>query len=210
MRGLTEKQSDILNFIEEFQDRSGMPPTVQEIADHFDVKSSTIFAHLRALQRKNQLARSSKARSISLTRQRSSIARMPMGIWTVPLLGRVCAGNPAECLEFREGEIILPVGFAGMTDHEGMFALKIQGESMRDLGIFEGDVVIVAPLEGPARPGDIVVAVVQGGEATVKSYFPQINGNIELRPANTDYKTQIYPREEVQLQGRVVALQRHY
>ena len=210
MRGLTEKQREILNFIEDFQDRAGMPPTVQEIADHFKVKSSTIFAHLRALQRKNQLERSSKARSISLTRQRMPLSRMPSGIWTIPLLGRVSAGVPAESLEYMEAEWRIPAGFAGRTSPEKLFALRIQGESMRDLGMFEGDVVIVAPVENTLRPGDIVVALVQGGETTVKSYFPAAGDTVELRPANPAYLPQYYAADQVKIQGRVIALQRKY
>ncbi len=209
MHGLTDKQRDILNFIEDFQDKAGMPPTVQEIADHFDVKSSTIFAHLRALQRKNQLARSSKARSISLMRQRTPSAKLPQGIWTIPLLGRVSAGEPAESLEFMESEVKIPVGFAGQNNAAKLYALRIQGESMRDLGMFEGDIVVVAPVEMP-RPGDIVVALVQGGETTVKSYFPINSTTIELRPANPQYQPQFHLKDQIKIQGRVVALIRNY
>ncbi|MGE4564016.1 MAG: transcriptional repressor LexA [Victivallaceae bacterium] len=209
MRGLTEKQREILNFIEIFQERAGMPPTVQEIADNFNVKSSTIFAHLRALQRKNQLARSSKARSISLTHQRTPAAKLPPGIWTIPLLGRVSAGEPAESLEYMEAELPIPAGFAGCTSPAKLYALRIQGESMRDLGIFDGDIVIVTPVEN-VRPGDIVVALVQGGETTVKSYFPINATTIELRPANSEYQPQFHHKDQVRIQGRVLSLIRHY
>ncbi len=210
MHGLTEKQQNILNFIEDFFEANGMPPTVQEIADHTGVKSSTVFAHLRALQRKNQLSRSSKARSIALANPRLALSKLPAGIWTVPLLGRVCAGEPAESVAHPEGTVTIPAGLGGCTDPARTFALKIQGESMRDLGMLEGDVVIVQMLDAPPRPGDIVVAVVPGGECTVKSYYPRDAGTLELRPANPDYHVQIHPVDQVRFQGRVVALQRTY
>ena len=134
MKGLTDKQKAILDFIEDFQEQNGMPPTVQEIADRFSVKSSTIFAYLRALQRKNQLERSAKARSIVLRNTRTPMHRLPSGIWKLPLLGRVSAGEPAESLQYKEGEFCIPANTCGLTRREGAYALRVQGESMRDLG----------------------------------------------------------------------------
>ncbi len=210
MRGLTEKQVAILNFIEDFREEHGVPPTVQEIADNIGVKGSTVFAHLRALQRKKQISRSSKARSIALTNPRMTLSRMPGGIWTIPLLGRISAGEPAESIEDRESTYTVPAGIGGCTESGKLFALKVQGESMRDLGIMEGDTVIVKPLDAPPRPGDIVVAVVPGGECTVKSFFPRDSESIELRPANPEYRVQIHKMDQVKLQGKVIALQREY
>lgn len=209
MQLLTEKQIRILDFIEDFQERAGMSPTVQEIADHFELKTSTVFAHLRALQRKKQLARSSKARSIVISRRRTTGKHAP-GIWTIPLLGRVSAGVPADSVEYREGEVeILSSLLPGATP-EAFFALRIQGESMRDLGILDGDVVIVEQLSGAPKAGEVVVAVIDGGETTVKSFYPAAAGQIELRPANPDFQPQFHPGDRVRLQGRVVALQRRY
>lgn len=210
MKGITEKQQRILDFINEFREANGIPPTVQEIADNIGVKGSTAFAHLRALQRKNQIARSSKARSIALTHPRITMAQLPHGIWTIPLLGCISAGEPAESVAMRGEEYRIPAGFGGCASEEGLFALRVQGESMRDLGIMDGDVVIVKPLDAPPRPGDIVAAVVPGGECTVKSYYPHDAHSIELRPANPDYHVQIHPVDQVRLQGKVIALQRQY
>ena len=102
MKTLTEKQKNILEFIEEFLDREGMAPTVYEIADNFNIKTSTVFAHLRALQRKKQLSRSSKARSISLMSRMRGARGVPHGALMIPLLGRVNAGAPAESLEYKD------------------------------------------------------------------------------------------------------------
>ena len=207
MKALTEKQKNILDFIEDFQEREGMAPTVYEIAENFNIKTSTVFAHLRALQRKKQLTRSSKARSISLSRMRNQ-TKLFTGIFNIPLLGRVNAGLPAESLEYKEGEVFVAAETLGEIAQERLFALRIQGESMRELGIFEDDIVIVEQMT-EARPGDIVVALVNN-DVTVKSYFPLRGGRVELRPANAEFSTQVYPASQVKIQGKVVALQRVY
>ncbi len=207
MKNLTQKQKDILDFIEEFLLTENMAPTVYEIAEHFQLKTSTVFAHLRALQRKNELTRSAKARSISLTRMRET-ARSVVRTWLIPLLGRVNAGLPSESLEFREAEIpVIPN--PGYGDPKHLFALRIQGESMRDIGILDGDIVLVSQQLVP-RSGDVVVALLQSGEATVKSFHPLLHGELELRPANPAFSTQRYQAGEVIIQGKVVALQREF
>lgn len=206
MKGLTEKQRYMLDFIENFQEKEGMSPTVYEIAEQFKIKTSTVFAHIRALQRKNFLVRSSKARSISLTKPKRKPRHMSF-VLPVPLLGRINAGLPAESIENAEGEVFCDASLAG-DDPKKLFALKIQGESMRDAGMLEGDTVIVKQ-DAPLKSGSIVVALVNN-ETTVKSYYPKENSQIELRPANPDFKPQIYPAEQVKIQGVVLALQRKF
>jgi repressor LexA len=211
MKSLTEKQKAMLEFIEDFQDRESMAPTVYEIAEHFGVKTSTVFAHLKALERKNQLQRSSKARSINLQnrKQRNTVPHMSIAM-PIPLLGRINAGEPAESREEIIGEIIVAQTLLAKfnASPEDVFALRVSGESMRDLGICEDDILIIKRTDN-VRPGDIVVALV-GGDVTVKSYFPLRNGMLELRPANCDFRTQIYKAEEVSVQGRVISLQRQF
>ncbi len=206
MKGLTDKQRQMLDFIESFQEKENMSPTVYEIADHFDIKTSTVFAHIRALQRKGFLVRSSKARSIALTKPRRKPKHMSF-VLPIPLLGRINAGMPADNLEYKEGEVYCDPAVLGGEDLKKIFALKVHGESMRDLGILDGDVVIVKQSEH-VKSGSVAVALV-GGETTVKSYFPS-ESQVELRPANPDYKTQVYPLGQVDVQGVVIALQRQY
>lgn len=206
MKGLTDKQRNMLDFIENFQDKEGMSPTVYEIADYFRIKTSTVFAHIRALQRKSFLVRSSKARSISLTKPKRRPKHMSF-VLPIPLLGRINAGLPVESLEHKESEIFCDPALLGGTDTKKIFALRIQGESMRDLGIMDGDIVIVKQ-EDSIKAGSIVVALVNS-ETTVKSYYPH-GSKIELRPANPDFKTQVYPSDHVQIQGQVIALQRKF
>ena len=208
MKDLTEKQKDILDFIDDFLDREGMAPTVYEIADHFGIKTSTVFAHLKALQRKNQLSRSSKARSISLRkRPQPKVPHMSFGL-SIPLLGRINAGMPADSPVVAEEEFFVGGKLAELAKDEKLFALRVSGESMRDLGILDGDIVIVE-INAKVKAGDVVVALVDN-ETTVKSYYPQSSGKIELRPANKDFKVQVYAADAVTIQGKVVALQREF
>ena len=205
MKDLTEKQRKVLDFIENFQEQEGMAPTVAEISEHFGIKSSTAFAHLKALERKKELSRSSKARSINLINNGSPI-RLFSGALIIPLIGRVNAGMPSESAEYKEADICIDKSMLNKSDAENLFALRINGESMRDLGMLDGDIIIVEK-NAALRTGDVVVALVQN-EVTVKSYFPKPGGIIELHPANKDYKIQTYHADEVAVQGKVIFLQR--
>ncbi len=205
MIGITEKQQAILNFIENFMEDSGMAPSVYEIAESFDIKPPTVFAHLRALQRKNMLTRTSQARSISLNRQRKTQQKRPMHMsfmLSIPLLGRINAGLPSDSMEYKEGEVLCDAKIIGEQNTDKAFALKVHGESMRDMGILADDIVIVKQVED-VKSGDVVVAA-----TTIKSFYPADNGMVELRPANDDFTSQFYPAEQIHIQGTVVALQR--
>ena len=203
MKGLTDKQRQMLDFIAVFMRREGMAPTVYEIADQFGIRAATAFAHLRALQRKGAIKRSSKARSLALTGPArrpgpatpavSAAAADPNPFLSVPMLGRIAAGAPMPAEE-QAGEILrfdpslLPRGAA----RQKLFALRVTGESMRDLGILDGDLVL-ARQTTEARSGDLVVALVGGTETTVKTLVLHPRGVVELRPANPDYPPQRYP-----------------
>ncbi len=207
MKGLTVKQQEILDFLDQFSRHQGMAPTVYEIADHFKIKPATAFAHLRALQRKGYVDRSSKARSLTLLKSKSP-RHMSLTL-SIPVLGRISAGTPLLAEENRETTIqfdpsLLPRGTGG---HQ-LFGLRINGESMRDLGILDGDVVIVKHVQ-TASIGDLVAALVEGVETTVKSLYIHDN-QVELRPANPQFESQYYPPDQVQIQGVVVALHRTY
>lgn len=206
MKELTDKQRSVLDFIENFQEREGMAPTVAEISEHFGIKSSTAFAHLKALERKKELSRSSKARSINLTNTAGNSLRLFSGALIIPLLGRVNAGMPSDNQEYKEDDICISKSMLHTQNPDNLFALRINGESMRDLGMFDGDIIVVEK-NVPIRKGDIVVALVNN-EVTVKSYYPQSNGIIELHPANKDYQIQKYPAQDVAIQGKVIFLQR--
>ncbi len=206
MKGLTEKQQEILDFISEFSHREGMAPTVSEISDHFSIKAATAFAHLRALQRKGYVNRSSKARSLALT-QAEKPRHFALTL-SVPVLGRISAGIPFMAEQHVERHVqIDPRTLPARVSNCRLFALQVSGESMRDMGILDGDLVIAKATE-EAEIGDIIVAMVDN-ETTVKSLYLS-NNQWELRPANSDYKSRFVPLEQLNIQGVVVALQRVY
>jgi len=205
MLALTDKQQRILAYLEDFHRLQGLPPTVYEVAEHFAIKPSTAFAHLRALQRKGYLRRTSKARSLTLLK-RPSPPPEPAPLLAIPLLGRISAGLPLlseqqidETVHFDPS--LLPPAIANRP----LFALRINGESMRDAGIRDGD-LIVARHQPTAEPGQIVIALVDG-ESTIKYYYPA-HGRIELRPANPAFASRYCAPGEVQLQGVMAALLR--
>ena len=132
--------------------------------------------------------------------------RLFSGALIIPLIGRVNAGMPSDNTEMKEDDIYIDKNLLHSSNAENLFALRIQGESMRDLGMFDGDIIVVEK-NANVRPGDIVVALVNN-EVTVKSFFPQKNNIIELHPANPDFKIQSYPAHEVNIQGKVIFLQR--
>lgn len=207
MRGLTDKQRAMLDFIEEFIDEEGMAPTVYEISDRFNIKTSTVFAHIQALQRKGHLTRSTKARSISLQNKKKTPKHMSF-ILPIPLLGRINAGMPVIAEEYIEGEVFCDKNFIKVNDPAKLFALTIHGESMRDLGILDGDIVIVKQAD-TAKSGDVVAALIDD-ETTVKTIYFKDGKTIELKPANPDFKSQFYPTDKISIQGVIVGLQRKY
>lgn len=203
MRQLTEKQQRVLDFIQDFQEQEGMSPTVDEIAQHFKISGTSAFAHLRALQRKGHIERSSKARSLSLKRRSATPRHLSLTL-SVPILGRISAGLPLLSEGAVEESVVLdPALLPTGCPKEGLFALRVNGESMRDAGIQDQD-LLIARQESKPTPGDIVIALVDG-ETTVKSFYPD-KKQIELRPANPDFSPQFYPADEVTIQGKAVAV----
>ena len=206
MKGLTSKQQDILDFIAEFAHREGMAPTIFEISEHCQIKSATAFAHIRALQRKGYVNRSSKARSLSLVNA-AKPTHFSLTL-SIPVLGRISAGAPLLSEQHIERQIHFdPASLPRSAGGHNLFALQVQGESMRDLGILDGDIIVAKQTE-TASLGDIVVAMVDG-ETTVKSLYLK-EGKWELRPANPDFKSRFYPLNELTIQGIVIALQRTF
>ena len=206
MKGLTDKQKEILDFVSEFSRREGMAPTIFEISERFKIKSATAFAHVRALQRKGFVNRSSKARSLTLS-QEDKPRHFSLTL-SVPVLGRISAGAPLFSEEHIERRLqIDPKTLPSKIGGQKLFALQVQGESMRDLGILDGD-LLIAKQTDEASIGDIVVAMIDG-ETTVKSLYLN-NDQWELRPANKDYKSRFVPLDQLTIQGVIIGLQRTY
>ncbi len=194
---LTTMQRRMLEAIRAFARRHGMPPTVRELGEAFGLKSSTVFAHLRALERKGYLRRSpGKARGLRLTEEPPRRG--------IPLLGRVPAGPLDLAVELQGDSIQIDPDFFGEGE---LFALRVRGESMIEAGILDGDTVIVTRAE-EARDGEIVVALV-GDEATVKRLrrWPDA---VVLEPANPRFEPLVYRQgdPEPRIIGRVVGVLR--
>ena len=177
MKGLTEKQRNILNFIEDFMEVNIMAPTVYEIAEHFKIKTSTVFAHLRSLQKKNYMTRSSKARSINLTRPRSK-NRRPSGICTIPMYEK--NGSRGNRPLYYDSAVL-----KNIFDFRKLFAVRVPDGSMTEAGILDGDLAVVEQ-SSTAQDGQIIVAVIDDA-ITLKRYYKE-SSRIRLQPENPDFQ----------------------
>jgi len=204
---LTARQQEIWQFLVDYVDRHGYPPTVREIGEEVGLASpSTVHAHLANLERAGFLKRDpTKPRALELTGLRRQDARPAQETATrgLPLLGEIAAGAPLLAEDHVEEYIALPEQLvAGGAD----FILRVKGDSMIDAGILDGDLVVVRR-QTTAMNGDIVVALAGDDEtaddATVKRYFRE-NGRIRLQPENTTMEP-IYARH-VQILGKVVGV----
>ncbi len=199
MRSGGEKQQKILDFIRSEIETKGYPPSVREICAAVGLRStSSVHMHLTQLEKKGLIRRdATKPRALELLDSPLSKAR------TVPLVGKVTAGQPILAIENIEDQLIIPNDLASMDTE--LFALRVQGESMIEAGILDGDIVIVHSQER-AENGDIVVALI-GDEATLKRIYYE-NGHVRLQPENHTMAPIIIPRAEVR--GKVVALVRRF
>jgi repressor LexA len=189
---LSRRQEDILHFIQRHTEVKGYPPTVREIGEAVNLRSSsTVHGHLKALQSGGHIMREAA---------RTRAIRMPNHSPTVqvPLIGRVAAGQPILAEENVEDTFRLPVDLAGGEDS---FMLRVKGDSMIEDGIIDGDLVIVRP-QHTAQDGDRVVALMED-EATVKRFYRE-NNRVRLQPANSTLEP-IYT-DDVTILGRVVGL----
>jgi len=203
---LTDRQRDILAFIERTVDQRGYPPSVREIGTAVGLASpSTVHSHLHTLQRHGYLRRDpSKPRAIEVTADTASgttAERRPTR--HVPLVGDVAAGTGVLAQEQVEELMPMPADFCG--DGE-LFMLRVRGDSMIDAGILDGDYV-VAKVQEKVANGDIVVAGIPGDEATVKTYT-RSGSKVTLLPANERLSPMEFPADEVQVFGRVVTVMR--
>jgi repressor LexA len=199
---LTKRQQEIFDFIKRYTAEFGYPPTVRDIGKAVGLaSSSTVHAHLANLERIGMLRRDpTKPRAIELFDRAAAGVRAIISPG-LPLVGQVAAGAPIVAEENIEEYIQTPE-FAG--GHAGSYLLRVRGESMKDVGILEGDLVVVKP-QDTAEDGEIVVALV-GEEATVKRFFRE-RDHIRLQPENSEMEPII--ATDVQVLGRVVGLMRN-
>jgi repressor LexA len=198
---LTKRQQEIFDFIKRYSDVNGYPPTVRDIGKAVGLaSSSTVHAHLANLERIGLLRRDpTKPRAIELL-DRAAAGVRGLVRSGLPLVGQVAAGQPILAEENIEEYVATPAAAGG---EEGEFLLRVRGQSMKNVGILDGDLVVVRP-QDTATDGEIVVALV-GDEATVKRFFQEPD-HIRLQPEN-DTMDPIRERD-VRIVGRVVGLMR--
>ncbi len=232
MSMLTKKQLDLLDFINKRLQRDGVPPSFDEMKDALDLRSkSGIHRLITALEERGFIRRlAHRARAIEIVKLPESLGgdatagftpkviegdkvappetAMPVGssAFDVPLMGKIAAGVPIEAISHVSNQVSVPGGMiAGTGEH---YALEVKGDSMINAGINDGDVVVIRETS-TADNGDIVVALVDDHEATLKTY--RRNGSsIALEAANPAYETRVFRDDQVKVQGRLVGLIRTY
>jgi len=244
---LTRKQYDLLMFIHERMNSTGVPPSFEEMKDALDLKSkSGIHRLITALEERGFIRRlPNRARALEVLRLPDSVVargeappprrfspavidgpgRVPsrdgatpfprrptlrpvtpsVEVVDVPMMGRIAAGVPIEAIQQQSHAVHMPADVLGQGEH---FALEVRGDSMVDAGIHDGDTVIIRKTD-KAETGDIVVALIDDEEATLKRLRKRGN-TVALEAANPQYETRIFGPDRVRIQGRLVALLRQY
>jgi|SRR5690349_11544273 repressor LexA len=231
---LTRKQYELLRFINERLKEAGVPPSFDEMKDALDLRSkSGIHRLITALEERGFIRRlPNRARAIeviklpelaasgngrrgftpsviegTLGRRGGSPSAEDSGERpvAVPVMGRIAAGTPIEALQTRSHTISVPPDMLGSGEH---YALEVRGDSMVDAGILDGDMALIQRND-TANTGDIVVALIDEEEATLKR-FRRRGASIALEPANTAYEVRILPPNRVRIQGKLIGLYRKY
>lgn len=201
---LTEKQIRVLRYFRDFRRERGIAPTLDEAAAALGVSKITIHEHLKQLTRKGAIYRDrAKARAVAILHDPDAAETPTLNLPTLPLLGRIAAGRPIEALEDREDVSLAELVPTG----DSMYLLRVRGKSMIEDHIDDGDLVVVERRE-TANDGDIVVAILEDEEATLKRFYRERNGLIRLQPANSSLEP-IYVNS-VQIRGVVRGVIRRF
>ncbi len=236
---LTRKQYELLRFIDQRLKEAGVPPSFDEMKDALDLRSkSGIHRLITALEERGFIRRlPNRARAIEVIKLPELNTAAPTGgrrgftpsviegnlgksrsapvpaaseddggrTISVPVMGRIAAGTPIEALQTRSHSISVPQDMLGNGEH---YALEVRGDSMQDAGILDGDMALIVKSDS-ADTGDIVVALIDDEEATLKR-FRRRGASIALEPANTAYEVRILPPNRVRIQGKLTGLYRRY
>ena len=205
---VTKRQKQVLDFVAGFVENNGYSPSYEEIARGLDLASlATVHKHIATLEAKQYLKRGfNQSRSLDLgpkyiqeqRRHRQEAAS------EIPVMGRIAAGSPVEAIEHRE-----TVRFADFLGSPDIFALEVRGESMIEDHICSGDLVLVQKT-GEARDGDIVVALIEGSETTLKRFYRETGDKVRLQPANAALEPIFVDSKDLEIQGKVLAVLRKY
>lgn len=202
---LTKRQREVLDYVTQFIELYGYAPSYREIATHFSYGSvATVAEHIESLVNKGMLQKGdNEARSIQLVKADDLDISASVGL---PILGLVAAGQPIETLGTHHETLEVPPFMVGRRNS---YVLQVKGQSMVDEGINSGDYVVVQEKEVPSN-GDMVIALINGGEATLKRYFKE-KGHIRLQPSNAAMEPIIIEAgTPIQIQGIVIGLIRKY
>lgn len=221
---LTPKQQELLSFIQNRLEEGGVSPSFEEMKEALDLRSkSGIHRLINALEERGFIRRlPNRARALEVLKLPDAMHRVPKAVAPpkpqlvakppiaandvieIPLHGRIAAGVPIEAME-GQNMLSVPAALLGAGDH---YALEVSGDSMVDAGILDGDFALIQRTE-VAREGQIVVALIEDSEATLK-YFHRQGPKVRLDPANSAYEAQVYDPQQVRIQGKLAGLLRRY
>lgn len=204
---LTPRQKELLDFLTGFIETNGYSPSYEEIAAGLSLASlATVHKHISALEKKNYIQRShNQSRSVEVSaKYLDDYRRTHESSGDVPLLGRIAAGSPVEAIQGSER-----LSFSDFAGNTNTYALQVRGDSMIEDHICSDDFVLVEKVSS-VRDGEIVVALVDGSDATLKRFYREPNGKVRLQPANASMQPIVVDQAAVQVQGRVLAVLRKF
>ncbi len=199
---VTRRQKEMMDFLDDYIERNGYAPTIEETADHFGLRSlATVHKHLTNLQKKGLIKRDwNRSRALELVPTTVKVQAVEL-----PLLGRVAAGSPIEAITSSE-TIFVPEDMVGRQE---TYVLQVKGDSMIEEQIRDGDYVIVENRRS-ARDGEMVIALLDGENATLKKLYREGGGRVRLQPANAKLSPIYVDQDRLRIQGVVIGVLRKY
>lgn len=205
---LSERQENILKYIEAYVDERGYPPSIREIGDRVGISSTSVVDYnLKVLEREGRIRRDREvSRGLELVSTHKGHRQTPPKLMRIPVVGRIAAGLPIEAVEDPDDYVELPAGAVA----DNCFALRVQGTSMIEDHIDDGDLVVIKP-QPRVDNGEIAVAIVNdstaNGGATLKRFYLE-GQTVRLQPRNPEMKPILVPADQVEVRGKVVKLLR--
>ncbi|MFH1153651.1 MAG: transcriptional repressor LexA [Pseudomonadota bacterium] len=198
---LTPKQKTLLEYLKQAVETGGSPPSLRAAASVLDISHAAVAQLLRALETKGYIRRHGKySRTLHILDSRGRVSG-PSQQKTIPIIGTITAGLPMYAQEEWDGSLVVD---GDLYPGENLFALRVRGDSMKNAGILDGDLAICTPCQY-ARNSEVVVALINQEEATVKRFFLHPD-HIELRPENPNFASRTYGFDQVLIQGRVAGI----
>lgn len=205
---LTKRQKEVLDYLVSFETKHGYAPSFEEIGKGLKLTSlATVHKHITTLEKKGFIRRGyNQSRSIEILQLPKPVKEqiIERKVQELPLVGRIAAGRPLESVEAHE-----TISLGDFARSGNSFVLQVKGSSMVEDHILDRDFVVCEQTQ-VANPGDIVVAIVNNEEATLKRFYREPAGKIRLQPANSDMAPMIVPASDVKIQGRVIGVLRKY